>query len=79
MMATRWLRMGMNKLTMTVSDLTTTPLWLAGQDPAITVETFMAWCCFRNGLCQSSPRGGPGGSALSPCCGCWSIQCQAPE
>ena len=55
MMARHWLRVGM-----TVSDLTTTPQWLAGRDPAITVETFMAWWCCRNRLCQvAGPEAAP--------------------
>ena len=37
MMARHWLRVGMN-----ASEITEAPQWLAGRDPAITVETFMA-------------------------------------
>ena len=54
MMARHWPRVGM-----TVSDLTT-PQWMAGRDLAITVETFIAWWCCRNGLCKvAGPEAAP--------------------
>ena len=55
MMARHWLR-----VSMPMSDLTTTPEWLAGQNPAITIETCMAWwSCFFFGACWACQVAGP--------------------